>query len=257
MLNFRQNLYTEEHSFAHLEKTVAPNRGEAMPQHADISGLELRLANVTIRDNNTPAVFPFPGYAKLYFLCIVATSAPQDGYRLDLRSFEKVDDGDALHIDKTLYYWKKEKPTDVAPAQLHVFTSLIKSKQPLRDVAAVLSELYRDSSYKLLTATLHNLLKGATTPPDISNLLFNIAGIAGKYMGKTDNRPLLSWHQGFTDISGDGEVLGKTEKQAANRYASMTLSLVVRDSQRMEEPLREERPRVASVPLLFPFRQEG
>lgn len=255
MLNFRQNLYTEEHSFSNLEQQALPRGG--MPNSADPGGLELRLANVTVRDNNTPAVFPFPGYAKLYFLCIVASSATRDGYRLDLRSFDKVDDGDALNIDKTLYYWKKEQPTDVAPAQIHVFTSLIKSKQPLRDVAAVLSELYRDSSYKLLTATLHNLIKGATTPPDISNLLFNIAGIAGKYLGKTDDRPLLSWYQGFTDINGDNEVLGKTEKMAANRYASMTLSLVVRDSQRTQEPLKEEKPQGASVPLLFPFRQEG
>lgn len=254
MLNFKQNLYLEEHSFAHAEK-IPGNRSD-IPRSEEISGIELRLANVLIRDNKTPAVFPFPGYAKLYFLCIVASSAGSGGYRFDLKSFENVDDGDALNIDKTLYYWKKEKPSDVAPAQIHVFTSLIKSKQPLRDVASVLSELYRDNSYKLLTATLDNLIKGATPLPDISNLIFNIAGIAGKYLGKVDDRPLLTWYQSFTDINGDFDPLGKTEKTAANRYASMTLALVVRDGMRMDKPAAEEKTKAGGSPLLFPFRQE-
>lgn len=250
MLQFKQNLYTEEHSF--------PPQGQGgSTAPTSIGAIELRLPSVVVQDNNTPAVFPYPGYAKLYLLCIVATSANTGGYQLHLRSFDGVASGDALSMDKNIYGWKKDKPTEVAPAQIHVFTSLIKSKQPLRDVAAVLSELYRDASYKLLTATLDKLIKGATIPTDISNLLFNIAGIAGKYLEKVDERPLLTWYQSFTGIGNEGTPLGKTARMAANQYAAIHLSLLVRNEAPTEEEPRREKPQAASVPLLFPYKQEG
>ncbi|OLY91704.1 hypothetical protein SAMN05444008_10342 [Cnuella takakiae] len=253
MLQFRQNLYTEEHNFSHEGQNAAANNGE--PSAAGIGTVELRLSSVVVQDNNTPAIFPYPGYAKLYLLCIVATSAAAGGYQLHLRSFDQVADGDALNMDKTIYYWKKDQPTEVAPVQIHVFTSLIKSKQPLRDVAAVLSELYRDASYKLLTATLDKLIKGATPIPDISNLLFNIAGIAGKYLEKVDDRPLLTWYQSFTGVAASGTVLGKTEKMAANCYVTINLSMVVRNDLPAAEEPRKEKPQAGSVPLLFPYQQ--
>lgn len=240
MVNFRQNLYTEEHDFkVEKRRSVAPP-GD-VPRSTDISGIEVRLKNVLVKDNNTPAIFPFPGYAKLYFLNVVASTTGGDPIRLNLKGFEKVDDGDALNVDKTLFYWKREQATDVAPGQIHVFTSLVKSKQPLRDVASVLSEVQRDSSYKLLTSTLDALLKSSTPVGDISNLVFNLAGVISKYLGKVDDKPLFSWFQSFTDINGDFDVLGKTEKSAGNRYASCELSLVIRDKVRMEEEAQLER----------------
>lgn len=247
MLNFRQNLYLEDHSFSDADKLPETGPGKV------IGNLELRLSHALIKDNNTRAIPPYPGYAKLYFLGIVASSAAKNGFMLHLKSFDQVDDGDALNLEKILYRWQKGYPTEVAPAHLHVLTSLIKSKQPLRDVATILSDMYRDSSYKLLTATLDKLVKGATTLPDISNLMFNIAGIAGKYLGKTDDRPLLSWYQGFSDMSETPAVLGKTEKTAANQYVAIKLSLVAAED-KGQGVAAVETAKAEQAPLLFPFK---
>lgn len=240
MLNFKQNLYIDEHDFQDSEpKTLSRGPGDIQTSK-DISGIEVRLSNVLVKDNKTKAIFPFPGYAKVYFLTIVACDLSEGSLLLDLKGFEKVDDGDSLNVDKTLFYWKKGSGAEVAPSQIHVFSSLIKSKQPLRDVASVLSDIQRDDSYKLLAGTLQNLLKTATALTDVSNLVFNIAGIVGKYLGNVEDKPLLSWFQSFTDINGDFDVLGKTAKQAANKHASMSLSIVIRDKARMEEEATEE-----------------
>lgn len=232
MINFRQNLYTEAYDFGQQQR-----RTDAAAQHAasGIYGIELRLKNVLVTDNGTPAVYPFPGYAKLYFLSMVACSHTSGCLQLSLKAFDQVDDCDALNLSKSIFYWKKERPNDVAPNQVHLFTSLIKSRQPLRDAASVLSEVQRDNSFKLLNSTLESLLKDATPVADISNLIFNLAGIAGKYLGKVDERPLLSWFQSFVNIQPDLDVLGKTERKAANHHAAFHLSMIVRDKVRMEE----------------------
>lgn len=227
MLNFRQNLYVEEHDFKTAPAAPASKEQNDGQHRPDIGGVSVRLSNVLVTDNNTPAIAPFPGYAKIYFLSIVASNLPNDSMHLSLKAFDKVGDNDALHVDKMLFEWQKERTSDVAPAHVHILTSLIKSKQPLRDVASILSDVYRDNSYKLLTATLNNLIKGTTPLPDLSNLIFNIAGITSKYLGKVDEKPLLTWYQSFTSLNADFNPLGTTERMAANRHASMSMSLVV------------------------------
>lgn len=233
MIQFRQSLYTEEHAF----KPLHP--GKAHP--GDICGLEIRVKNVLVKDNNTPAVFPFPGYAKVYFLNLVAANLGGTSLWLQLKGFDKVEHNDSLAIDKTICNWQREPGSNAVPGDIHVFSAIVKSRQPLRDTASVLSEVQRDGSYKLLSAALDNLLKSKTGVEDISNLMFNLAGIIAKYMGKLDEKPLLCWLQSFTGISSNNEVLGKTEKTAANHYASMGLSLTIKDQVRMEEEALLER----------------
>jgi hypothetical protein len=246
MINFRQSLYTEEHAFKPLQQGTAHT--------GNICGLEINVNNVLVKNNNTPAVFPFPGYAKVYFLNLVAANLRGAGLRLQLKAFEKVENDDALAMDKTLCTWQRERPEEAAPGELHIFSALIKSRQPLRDTASVLSEVQRDGSYKLLTAALDSLLKSNTPAEDISNLLFNIAGIVGKYLGKLDEKPLFCWLQSFTGITTAHEVLGKTEKAAANYYASMGLSITIKDEVRMEEEAllqRTDRRPATGVRTLF------
>lgn len=227
MLNFRQHLYVEEHDFSTAPTAVASS--ETLP-HLKINEIAVRLSQVLVTDNNTPAAPSFPGFAKMYFLTIVANNLPGSNMQLNLQGFEKVSGNDSLAIDKALFYWKRSNPSDTPPAHIHVFTALIKSKQPLREATAVLSEVFRDNSYILLAAALNNLIKGNNPLPDISNLIFNIAGIVSKYLGKTETHPLLCWYQSFTGIKAENYLPGKTERMAANRFANISLSLMISEN---------------------------
>jgi len=49
-------------------------RGGDIPKSDELSGIELRLSRVLIKENGTPKVPPFPGLAQIYLLVIVITS---------------------------------------------------------------------------------------------------------------------------------------------------------------------------------------
>lgn len=239
MINFMQNLQTEEHSFQEIfentKHSTARVRSGIIPSSKDISGIEVRLSNVQIIDNKTPKVFPFPGFARVYFVNLVVSDLSSEPISLDLNGFEKVDDGDKLSIDRTLFSWKKTDKSTIAPSQIHVFASLIKSKEPLRGVAKIMADVKNDSNYKDAVTTLNSLLKTASDLSNISSLIFQVAGIVGGFLGKVDDKPLLTWVQSFTDLNGDFDILGKTDKNATNKFASMSLSITIRDKERKEK----------------------
>ena len=236
MIDFMQNLQTEEHSFQeafeNAKHPAARTRSGHIPSSKDISGIEVRLSNVSISDNKTPKVFPFPGFAKVYFVNLVVSDLSADGLSLDLNGFEKVDDGDKLSLDRTLFAWKKTDKNSIAPSQIHIFSSLIKSKQPLRDVAKIMSEVKNDENFKETVNALNSVLKTASNVTNVSNLIFQVAGVVGGFLGKVEDKPLLTWVQSFTDLNGDFDQLGKTDKNAANKFASMNLSITIRDKER-------------------------
>lgn len=233
MLNFNQNLYTEEHSFKEASLELKAKEGDILGSD-EISGMEIRLSHVIIKDNKTAKVFPFPGLAKIYFMTLVVSDVENQNVNLDLKGFEKVDDGDALSVDKTLFYWKQENKSKV-PSQIHVMSSIIKSKQSLRDVAKIMKEIKDDSEYKTLTENILVMLKDASQMANISNLILTFSSIVGKYLGKVEDKPLLTWYQSFTDINGDWDKEGKTFKHAENKYAAMDLSITIRDKKRQNE----------------------
>lgn len=235
MIDFLQNLQTEEHNFqeAFETKKHASSAKRLIPGSKDITGIEVRLSDVVIIDNKTPKVFPFPGLAKVYFVNMVVSDISTTPVTIDLNGFEKVDDGDKLNLDRTLFAWKqKANSTTEGPSQIHVFSSLIKSKQPLRDVAKVMQEVKSDAAFKELAGTLAEVVKKAGSVTNISGLVFQLAGIVGNFLGKVEDKPLLTWVQSFTDLNGDFDVLGKTEKSAVNKFASMKLSITIRDKER-------------------------
>jgi hypothetical protein len=236
MIDFMQNLQTEEHSFQeafeNARHPVTRSGPGNIPSSKDISGVEVRLSNVKIIDNKTPKVFPFPGFAKVYFVNLCVTDLSADAINVDLNGFEKVNDGDKLSLDRTLFAWKKTDKNVISPSQIHVFSSLIKSKQPLRDVAKILAEVKNDTGFKDTVTALNGVLKTASNVSNISNLIFQVAGIVGGFLGKVDDKPLLTWVQSFTDLNGDFDVLGKTDKNATNKFASMDLSITIRDKER-------------------------
>ena len=237
MLNFNQNLYKEEHSFKEASLELEKKNGDILDSNK-ISGIEIRLSHVIVKDNKTPKVFPFPGLAKIYFMNLVVSDAENQNIALDLKGFQKVDDGDALSIDKTLFYWKQEKKSK-APSQIHVMSTIIKSKQGLRDVAKIMENIKDDAEYKNLTENLLGMLKDASQITNISNLILSVSSVVGKYLGKVEDKPLLTWYQSFTDINGDWDLLGKTHKHAENKYAAMDLAITIRDKKRQQEADKE------------------
>ncbi len=101
----------------------------------DLTGIEIRMLPPFIVDNHTKPVWPFPGFSRLYCLTIVISDAANQLVgAIDLKGFPRIGDQEYLPINKTIYYWQgSEAGTEKAPTQIHVMTSVIKSKQDLRD----------------------------------------------------------------------------------------------------------------------------
>jgi len=59
-----------------------------------------------------------------------------------------------------------------------------------------------------------------------------LASIVGRFLGKVEDRPLISVLQSYTDINGDFDSLGKVRKEFPNRYATIGLSITIRDKVR-------------------------
>src|SRR5919205_2773388 len=98
---------------------------KALPTSADVSGIELRMLPPFIKDNTTPRIFPFPGYAQLYCLTIVVSDAPNQLVgAIDLKAFPRIGDQEALPINKTLFYWQAVNEQDPSPNQIHVMCSI-------------------------------------------------------------------------------------------------------------------------------------
>jgi hypothetical protein len=245
MVDFKQNLYMEDHDFA--EVMVSKEMKGDIPTSEQISGIEVRLSRVLIKDNKTPRIGPFPGLAKVYFFNITASDLMDGHVQLDLKGFPKVDDGELLPVDRTLFYWKKETDVTRVPSQIHVMTSLIKSKQDIRNAGTIMTQVKEDDDYKSLTKELGAAMKAASQVSNISNLIFSMAGVVGKYLGNVDDKPLLTMYQSFTDIGGDFNQLGRVDKPIENKYVGINLSVYIRDKERQKEAEKMMSPSVATV----------
>jgi hypothetical protein len=234
MLNFRDNLYMDSYSFKETKSIRSMTAESDVPAAGQISGVEVRLSKAFIRDNKTAPVWPFPGLAKVYFMNIIISDLSSAQIALDLNGFEKVDDKHTLAVDRTLFYWKKTTDTPKAPSQIHIMSSLIKSKKPLRDVSKILAEAKEDAKYKSLTGSLGKIIKGADFT-SISNLVFDVAAVVGGLLGKVEDKPLLTRFQSFTDVAGNFNQLGRTDLPFSNRYADVDYSIYIRDKARQEE----------------------
>jgi hypothetical protein len=203
-----------------------------IPTTGDVSGIELRLSQARILDNRTPNLGPFPGYAKIYFLTLVISDIQNQAVFVDVKGFPKVDDKEDLPIDNTLFYWKKSDAAKIAPSQLHVFTSIIKSKQALRDTGKIMQDAKGDARYTSILETVVKTMASASPVGQIVDQVMNLANIVGSFLGKVEDKPLITVLQSFTDINGDFDVLGKIPKEYRFKYAILGLSLTVRDKER-------------------------
>lgn len=230
----KQNVRNYVHQFKPAKKRRSTSRDlleSDIPTTGEISGIELRLSRAHILDNRTPNIGPFPGYAKVYFLTLVVSDVKNQAVFVDVKGFPKVDDKEDLPIDNTLYYWKKTGNA-TPPSQVHVFSSIIKSKQALRDTGKLLQELKDDNGYKSALTTVVEAVTSATPVAPIVDQITNLANIIGGFLGKVEDKPLISVLQSYTDLNGDFDVLGKVSKEYRSKYAVLGLSLTVRDKER-------------------------
>jgi hypothetical protein len=238
MINFQTNLQTEEHDFQETFESARHIRvlETGIPTSKELTGIDIHVKNITILDNKTPKIFPFPGFAKIYLIALAASDVNIQPITVDLKSFEKVDDGSALHVDESIFFWQQKDANSNPPSQIHCFVSLVKSKQPLRNVSKILADAQNDNGFKDAASTLSTLLKTSANISTISTLVFQLAGILGKFLGQVDDKPLLTWVQSFTNLHGDFDILGEITKNAKNKFATVDLSVTVRDKERQQTP---------------------
>jgi len=223
-----------------LKSSAVTRAGGDIKSSDELSGVEIRLSKALIKNNGTPKIFPFPGLAQFYLLIIVMSDLDEGHQSIDLKGFAKVDDGEELPVDRTIFYFKKTKETQKTPGQIHVWVSVIKSKENLRDVGSILSQIKKDKDYSTLMSSVKEALTLTNPALQAIDIIHGVANIAGKYMGKVQDKAMLSWQQSFTDINGDLDALGKNSRYKENDKVTLGLSLIVRDKAREEQVLKSQ-----------------
>ncbi len=206
----------------------------------DSTGIELRMLPPLITDNHTPVVWPFPGYSKLYCLTIVVSDVTnQLAGQIDLKGFARIGDNERLPINKTIFYWQSQKEEDKAPNQIHTFCSILKSKESLRNVGEIMGSVKDDSDYKSLITTLGKVAKDAASFNIVTDIVVQIAGIVGKYLGKVEDKPLGTIINSYTTLHGDFDKIGISQLVYLTRDVNFEFQMVVRN-QGVESAIAEK-----------------
>lgn len=212
------------------------NESYSIPSSGDIAGIELRMLPPFIRDNHTVSFWPFPGRARLYCLTmVVSDAANQLTGLMDLNAFPRVGDKEFLPINKTIYYWQEDDKNPVkAPEQIHVMTSIIKSKEALRETGDILDRVKNDTDYKDLIDKLSAIITETTSFAAVTNLTMQAAHIVGQYLGKVDDQPIGTIINSFTRLHGDWDKLGIRHIHIPTRDVDFHYELVIRDQSRLQ-----------------------
>lgn len=218
-----------------LKRAGASSSAEELgtiPSSGDVTGIEIRMLPPYIKDNNTPAIKPFlPGFARLYCLTIVVSDVNnQLAGNIDIKGFPRIGDREYLPLNKTIFYWQSQKKTDKPPAQVHIMCSVIKSKKDLRDVSAILTQVKSDENYKSLIGSLKNLAKNAARFSLVTDVITQVAGIVGNYLGKVEDKPLGTVINSYTTIHGDFDKLGVSPFTYPTRNVDFNFQVVVRSA---------------------------
>jgi hypothetical protein len=230
-LNLKEDAFVEQFALQGDEKT----KPQGITTSKNITGIEVRLSRAFIINNKTPKIGPFPGFSKMYLMVVVVSDTGDVLQNLDLKSFAKVGDDEDLPVDKTIYFWKQQGIKAKSPSQIHVLASIIKSKQSLREAAKVMADVKNDEEFSGVVSSIKEVVRNANAVAQVSDLLFSVAAVIGKFLGRVDDKPLLTWVQSFTDINGDFDKLGKTTIGRKNDFAALDLSIIIRDTHREVE----------------------
>jgi len=202
----------------------------SIPTSNKLTGTEVRLSQVIIRDNKTPHLWPFIRYANLYVITSSIDNLGAEPYSLNLKGFANIDDGEALPVDRTVYYWNADTAKIKAPGAIHVLESIIKSNEGIRDFGTALASLRKTDDFKAVTNAIITAATGGGAA--IYEAFLPLIGIVGEIMGKIDDTPLFTNVLSFTDINGDFDQLGRHPYPQKNRYVDIVTTLIVRDSTR-------------------------
>lgn len=195
-----------------------------------VSGVELRLLPPFIKDNSTKRFGPFPGYAKLYCVVIVVSDANNQMVGgIDLQGFPRIGDEEHLPINKTVFYWEKKDKESVAPTQIHMMCSVIKSKAGLRQAGEILSEIKDDKGYKTITQKLAGFAKNATAAGAVISVVEEIAALVGKKLTQVEDKPIGTVIQSYTVLRGDFDKTGVITLDYPVKKVDFKFELIVRD----------------------------
>jgi hypothetical protein len=202
-----------------------------IPTSDTLSGIELRVQKLLVRDNGTTWIWPFVRYSDLYVILVAIDDLGGDPYKVDLQGFADVDDGEVLPLERTAYLWQKSATATTAPNQVHVVISVVKSNSGIRKTGAALTRLRGSDDYQVVVAKLVAAVasSGATA---IADGLLALTGVVGSILGDVEDRPLLTQVLSFTGINGDFDSLGKHVHERGNRFIDLQVALTVRDKNR-------------------------
>ena len=204
-----------------------------VPGSSQVSGIEIRMLPPLIKNNTTPKFWPFPGRAKLYVITIVISDvANQLLGQLDLNTFAKIGDGEKLPITKTIFYWEKPGKDTPAPNQVHIMSSVIKSKGALREVGRIMGSIRTDSQYQQLINQLSTLSTDLSSYNLVTEIAQQVTTLIGSYLGRIDDRPIGAAVHSFTRLHGDWDELGIKPFQVITDNVDFNFELVVRDEER-------------------------
>ncbi len=207
-------------------------RLRGIPLSSEILGIEVRMLPPLIKNNRTVRLWPFPGYANVYCLTIVFSDvASQLSGNIDLHSFAGIGDYEYLPVNKVLYYWEPDDNSTI-PGQVHVMSSVIKSREVLRNTADILAEVKNNKVYQSLW---DQLTYGNGSSALLTKLSMDIAGIVGKYLGKVCDKPLGTIVNSFTRLHGDWDSSGITPVCITTRNVDFYYEIIVRDHTRARE----------------------
>jgi hypothetical protein len=205
----------------------------SVPGSSDVAGIELRMLPPFIKNNRTIKFWPFPGKARLYCLTLIISDATnQLKGQMDLNGFANIGNGEYLPVNKTIFYWEKPDKDTLAPNQLHVMSSIIKSKGRLRDVGNILSSVRGDNEYKTLINQLSGLASSAANFNLITEISMQLTTLIGRYLGRIDDKPIGAVVHSFTRLHGDWDELGIKPVHVTTKDVDFDFELVVRDESR-------------------------
>ena len=204
-----------------------------VPGSSQVSGIEIRMLPPLIKNNRTPKFWPFPGKAKLYVITIVISDAANQLLgQMDLNTFAKVGDGEKLPITKTIFYWEKPGKETPAPNQVHIMSSVIKSKGALREAGKILGSIRTDNQYQQLIRQLSTLSTDLASYSLVTDIAQQITTLIGSYLGRVEDRPIGAAVHSFTRLHGDWDELGIKQFQVITDNVDFNFELVVRDEER-------------------------
>jgi len=196
----------------------------------DVSGIELRMLPPLIKDNHTPVLWPFPGFSQLYCLTVVVSDiSNQSVGNIDLKGFPRIGDHEHLPINKTIFYWQSNNEKDDGPNQIHTMCSILKSKQDLRDVGSVMAGVKNDTEYINLIAALSKAAKDAAKFNMATDIIVQLAGVIGKYLGKVEDKPLGTIINSYTTLHGDFDKIGVSPFLYSTKDVDFEFQLIVRN----------------------------